>query len=131
MTSPPTFSLQVSADLEALPFLRSVLRNWLTAAGVRTAAADDIVLASWEACANAAEHPVGVSDGELTLAARASGDTVCISVRDQGHWRERPEARQGRGLGLVLVRGLMDQVSIECEENATVVRMRRHVDATT
>ena len=49
-----------------------------------------------------------------------------VTVRDDGTWR--PEAERDRGRGLMLMRGLTDDVSIERREPAgTVVTMRRRV----
>jgi anti-sigma regulatory factor (Ser/Thr protein kinase) len=110
----------------ALRTIRSALRSWLRRAGVDDAAAADVVVAVWEACANAVEHPLRPSTHELVVEADALAGTVSVAVRDSGHWRP-PAARSDRGLGLTLVSGLMDDVLIDRRPQGTEVRMVRAV----
>lgn len=121
-------SIQVPDELAALPSVRSALRAWLEDVGVEGQAADDIVLASWEACANAVEHPLHPGHHEVLLDARASRSRVCVSVHDSGCWRG-PTSRPYRGLGLEIVNALMDDVSIRRARDGTVVRMCREVES--
>jgi anti-sigma regulatory factor (Ser/Thr protein kinase) len=106
--------------------VRSALRRWLRRAGVDEAASADVVVAVWEACANAVEHPLRPRARELVVEADALASTVSVAVRDSGHWRP-PEERPDRGLGLTLVSGLMDDVLIERRPQGTEVRMVRAV----
>lgn len=120
-------SIQVPDELAALPSVRTALRAWLEDVGVAGQAADDIVLASWEACANAVEHPLHPGHHELLLDARASRLRVCVTVHDAGCWRE-PTSRPYRGLGLEIVNALMDDVSIRRVRDGTVVHMCRELE---
>ena len=122
-------SLRLPADADSLPVVRRELRSWLARAGVEGTPADDIVLASWEACANAVEHPVEPdATGEIDVEASLSAERVCVQVRDTGRWRERRAHRAHRGLGLQLVRALMHDVSIQPQERGTEVRMCRSLE---
>ncbi len=111
-------------DLGALPSVRRSMRNWLAAAGISGPVGEDIVLAAWELCANAVEHPLRV--GELRLVARSDGARVQVQVSDSGGWRT-PVERRHRGLGLVLVGLVMDDMTIECGAEGTLVRISRDV----
>ena len=51
-------SLTIPDRLDALDALRRALRCWLDRAGVERETAEDVVLATWEVCANAVEHPL-------------------------------------------------------------------------
>lgn len=117
----------VPAEARALPMIRSAIRGWLGVVGVDGMAAADVVVATWEACANAVEHPVDRTTPELVVEAAADDERVCVSVVDSGHWR--PPGRSGplRGHGLTLVFGLMDDVLVERRADGTEVRMVRHV----
>lgn len=122
-------SLRLPADVHSLPVVRRELRRWLARAGVEGAPADDIVLASWEACANAVEHPIEPdAAGEIDVEASLRAECVCVEVRDTGRWRERYAPRAYRGLGLRLVRALMHDVSIRPQETGTEVRMCRSLE---
>jgi anti-sigma regulatory factor (Ser/Thr protein kinase) len=120
-------SLHLPDDSRALPRVRRALRTWLDDVGVGGEVADDIVLASWEACANAVEHPLQPVRHEVVVDARMSPSRVCIDVRDAGRWRRR-RARAYRGLGLTIVNALMDEVSISSGRRGTVVHMCRALD---
>jgi anti-sigma regulatory factor (Ser/Thr protein kinase) len=116
------------ARLETLPALRTLLRSWLAEQGVEDVAAQDILLATWEACANAVEHPCGARRSAYDLEVRAGPDGVRVTVRDSGSWRRPDDSVQFRGLGLRLVDGLMDDVSIRPTSHGTEIVMRRTVE---
>jgi anti-sigma regulatory factor (Ser/Thr protein kinase) len=106
-----TFTRALPPRLEALPPLRSALREWLRQLGVPQRAADDIVLATWEVCANAIEHPVRDTPHDVELEAKALPRGIRVAVRDAGRWTGRV-VRANRGMGLRLVEGLVDRLSI-------------------
>lgn len=120
------FSLQFSRLPASLPFMRAELRSWLESTPASGDEVADIVLASWEACANALEHPIAPVAAEISIDATAVGRTVCIAVKDSGLWLERLP-RPERGLGLKLIKGLMDQVEITRNGAGTVVLMSRRL----
>jgi anti-sigma regulatory factor (Ser/Thr protein kinase) len=122
----PTLKLRLAADPEVLSPLRRQLARWLKENGVEEKAAFDIVLACSEASANATEHAYPPTQGHFDLEAVADGEHVEIRISDAGSWR--PEVEQNRGRGLMLMRGLTDEVSVERgEPDGTVVRLRRRV----
>ena len=86
--------------------------------------ARDILLATWEAGANAIEHS-GATDGAVVeVSAMLSGDRIRIGVADHGRWKE-PEIRDDRGLGLRLIEALMTTVDVERGPDGTRVVMER------
>jgi anti-sigma regulatory factor (Ser/Thr protein kinase) len=87
--------------------------------------AHDIVLATWEACANATEH--GRSDSGFTvLAELADDDTVRVVVTDGGSWLP-PAERSDRGRGVQLMRSLMSSVDIEPGTGGTRVTLSKRL----
>jgi anti-sigma regulatory factor (Ser/Thr protein kinase) len=111
-TGLPTFKRSVPPRLEALPSMRVELREWLTALDVPRPVANDIVLAAWEVCANAIEHPVQTSAQEVAVEAKALPRGIRVAVRDAGRWTGMRLARANRGLGLRIVEGLVDRLAI-------------------
>jgi anti-sigma regulatory factor (Ser/Thr protein kinase) len=109
---------------------RDGLRRWLAEVGTEKDVRDDIVLACWEATANAIEHPLA-DDVDIQVKVRAvrQGDHVVVSVSDSGRWREREpgNVREERGLGLKLIRALMDRVQIVPTATGTEVVMWRRI----
>jgi anti-sigma regulatory factor (Ser/Thr protein kinase) len=107
---------------------RDELRGWLERDGIDGADAHDIVLAAWEACANAVEHPQEPNQAAFTLEASREGDRILVRVSDQGRWRPERE-RAERGLGLHLMRSLMQSVEVDAAPTGTIVRMERRLGA--
>jgi anti-sigma regulatory factor (Ser/Thr protein kinase) len=116
--------LSMPATGNALQTVREDMRRWLRRAGVDDRAARDVVLALWEACANAVEHPVEPRSRDLVVKADIGAAGVRVSIRDTGRWRA-PSRRVSRGLGLVMVRAVMDDVAIHRRPHGTEVTMVR------
>jgi anti-sigma regulatory factor (Ser/Thr protein kinase) len=61
------------------------------------------------------------------LEARMEDDSVVITVRDRGSWREpRPGTHRGRGLGIM--RATMDSVDVRSTDDGTEVVLRRRLE---
>jgi len=112
------------AEPSALAEMRSSLRDWLSRCRIPDGIAEDVVLASSEACANAVEHAEDPTEAVFDLRAEKIGDDIVVSVRDYGRWRE-PRERSDRGFGLKLMAGMVDAVEITRLESGTEVQLRR------
>jgi serine/threonine-protein kinase RsbW len=91
----------------------------------------DIGLAVGEACANAVMHST-TADSWYSVEARGRGDTITVTVADPGAETAPQHAREPDrigGLGLFLMRTLMDRVSLDMSPRGTRVTMacRKHV----
>lgn len=116
--------LSPQTSVERRRALREVLRAWLRDAGADHGAQEEIVLACWEATANALEHPVG-ADGRVRLVVEKREGHIIACVSDTGRWREPTDASVERGLGLHLIAGLMDRVQLVETKAGTRVLMCR------
>jgi anti-sigma regulatory factor (Ser/Thr protein kinase) len=87
-----------------------------------------VLLAAWEACANAVEHAEGPASATFSLHAGQEGALVRVRIADTGRWRSAAGATGERGLGLPLMRGLMDRVDIVHAAEGTVVVLERRLD---
>lgn len=90
---------------------------------------EDLVLAVYEAIANAAEHAYAghlSGPGLMWLQAHRAIDHVLIIVSDRGRWRT-PHPGGVRGRGIPLMRVLIPDVDTRCDDRGTVVRLRVHV----
>ncbi|HYH49885.1 MAG TPA: SpoIIE family protein phosphatase, partial [Acidimicrobiia bacterium] len=123
-----TFQLSLPARPGTLKPLRSVLRRWLREAGANDEEIFDVLVATGEACANVVRHapPTG---GSFELDVRRDSD-VCITVRNEGGWRQRRDRGDG-GRGLLIMDELMDEVIITKGPPETVITMRRSLEAST
>lgn len=118
------FSMDLPADREALTELRDAFSGWLGRGAIGEVDRRDLVLALWEASANAIEHAQSPSAKVIHIEAALTGDRVRVAVLDSGGWRE-PEERPDRGLGLRLIQSLMTSLSVQPSEQGTMVVMER------
>src|ERR1700692_1752838 len=119
---------------------RHAVRAFAVRAGLDAWETSDVVLAAGEACNNAAEHAHSAG-GKFTVRGVDDGEALAIEVIDHGGGFDltgkgagmNPEERGVRGLGIFLMRCLMDEVSYKTDGAGTTVRMvkrstRRHFD---
>jgi serine phosphatase RsbU (regulator of sigma subunit)/anti-sigma regulatory factor (Ser/Thr protein kinase) len=118
-------SLRVSASADQLIVVRRALRRWLADRGATDADVSAAVIAANEACSNAIEHAYALSDASFGVEARCEDDSVEVTVRDSGNWRE-PRG-DNRGRGLELMRATMDEVEIAPTARGTTVRLTRRL----
>lgn len=127
-------SLGVRADPTEIAGLRSVVRRWLAELPLTDDQRQDILLASYEALANAVEHayPAGSDTGTLDLetAFDADAGVVSVLVADRGTWHDAVDdpARRSRGHGLTLIRNLASEVDVRSGYSGTVIEMKWVVD---
>ncbi len=120
--------LAVPATQDGLVQMRQALRDWLAAGPVGAAAASDVVLAVWEAGANAIEHAELPSEPTFGLVARLDDAArLKVEVRDSGRWNTTNGSGTDRGLGLGLMRSLMDDVTVRPSPTGTTVVLERRM----
>ena len=126
-SAPPPLHLELPSDPNELGKMRRDLGRWLREAGAAGEVVELIQMACHEACANAIEHGYGFGDGRLWVDAELQEGRVVITVRDRGHWIERPAGPlRFRGNGLPLMQALMDSVELTHANGAgTAVKMAR------
>jgi serine phosphatase RsbU (regulator of sigma subunit)/anti-sigma regulatory factor (Ser/Thr protein kinase) len=122
--APHPLSLHLDGGDAALRHVREGLRLWLAGAPIAEVDAHDVVLAAWEASANANEH--SLSESGFRVQAYLVDDTVRIVVEDSGAWL-RPTARPDRGRGLQLMRALMSSVEVEPGPRGTRVTLEKRL----
>jgi anti-sigma regulatory factor (Ser/Thr protein kinase)/putative methionine-R-sulfoxide reductase with GAF domain len=119
---------RLPADVESIPLMRRLLGRWLHEAGATQAQAEDLSLATSEACANAIEHAYGPAPGILEVrASKSPRGEALVAVRDYGSWRSPRGANRGRGL--LLMEGLTDSVEVVRGADGTTVQLSRRLGA--
>ncbi|MFI7211429.1 SpoIIE family protein phosphatase [Micromonospora maritima] len=126
---PGPLELDFPAESSRLAEVRSALRGWLDRCGLAPANAYNVLVAAGEACANAIEHGHRDSPGgRIRLRAAATADALRLSVTDSGHWRDQARpADPHRGRGLVLMRALMDSITVTPGATGTTVDMQARI----
>ncbi|MGI5127045.1 ATP-binding protein [Pseudonocardia sp. CA-107938] len=120
--------LTLRLDGAALPAqlgrVRRVIAAWLAEGGLDPDTIDDVVLATNEALANAADHAFAGADGEVVLRAdRTAGDVLRVMVHDTGRWRPPPTDPGFRGHGMSLMAGLAQRCRVRRGRTGTTVEM--------
>lgn len=108
--------------------VRHQLERWATKAGLRASTVSDLVLASYEALANAAEHAYAARGGLVDLvAARTTDGRVLVIVSDHGRWRPPPADPGFRGRGLQMITALTRRMQVLPGPHGTTVHMEWEV----
>lgn len=117
---------RVPAVAGRLAGLRHALAEWATRAGLSDEDTEALVLASYEAMANAVEHAYrDQTQGLLDLrgAVDDEQERVVITVTDYGQWRPPQPTNGLRGRGLPLIQGLTSTSTITPTASGTTVTM--------
>ncbi|GAB3298010.1 ATP-binding protein [Parasphingorhabdus pacifica] len=127
-TDPPTelHCRAVPADPERLPALRRAVAGWAACVNMSAEQIELVVLASYEALANATAHAYPHGGGVLEVHAvyRPISSRAEVVVTDYGRWQEPPvERRDLGGRGLVLIESLAEHAEVTTTTSGTSVRM--------
>ncbi len=120
------FSMDLAANPVLLRQLRRALQSWLADAGVDETTTYDILVAVTEACTNSMEHAYRLdASSHVRVRLRLEHRELVIIVQDEGTWRPPAENPGSRGRGLSMIRGLMDDVTVDSGPEGTTVTMRK------
>jgi serine phosphatase RsbU (regulator of sigma subunit)/anti-sigma regulatory factor (Ser/Thr protein kinase) len=122
--APRAMDIRLDGGETSLRNAREALRLWLVGAEITEMDVHDIVLAAWEAIANASEH--SLSETGFRLQAQLVDEAVRVVVEDDGTWLT-PAVRADRGRGLQLMRSLMSSVEVEPGPHGTRVTLEKRL----
>jgi serine/threonine-protein kinase RsbW len=119
------FTTTVPATPPSVSDLTQRVGQWLREAHVDAQRHSDIMLATYEALANCADHAYreSPSEGSMTLEVSLGDDTVRVCVTDGGRWVD-PQTQQPtntRGRGLRLMQALCDEFTVNGTDEGTTV----------
>jgi serine phosphatase RsbU (regulator of sigma subunit)/anti-sigma regulatory factor (Ser/Thr protein kinase)/uncharacterized protein YigA (DUF484 family) len=118
--APRPLELTLDSRPESMNILRDAMRIWLEGVELPRSDREDVVLATWEACANAIEHAVDPREQTVAVGAYAEDGSVRVRVSDSGRWAP-PRERSDRGLGLRLIGSLATSVDVAQSDTGTTV----------
>ncbi len=126
---PAPLELEFPAHVSQVSTTRRALRGWLKRAGVDPGETMKVLIAAGEAVANAIEHGHRESpEGRVRLDATALVDEVQLTITDTGGWKTpEPASNAHRGRGITLMRGLMQDVTIEPDAAGTTVHLTARI----
>jgi serine phosphatase RsbU (regulator of sigma subunit)/anti-sigma regulatory factor (Ser/Thr protein kinase) len=126
--APHLLDLKIPSDVSAMPLVRDAVRAWLTGTELERAQCEGVVLATWEACANAIEHAVDPHDAFVRVRADAADSRLRIVIEDTGSWSDSPSGAD-RGFGLRLIESLVTSVAVSRNGPGTTVTLEQHLGA--
>lgn len=125
--------LRVPSKPEYVSVVRTLVTDLAHKSALSASEVEDVRVAVSEACANVVCHAYSDpdwGDAEIIVRCSTDNDRLVMEVTDQGQGFDesapRPIRKSERngGFGLVLIRNLMDQVSLDSSPDCgTVVRM--------
>ena len=129
-----TVRLTIPARAEYLVLARLVLTGIAMEMPMSEIALADLKLAVTEVCGNAVQHAYADDPGVVRIVFEVEPGSIEVSVEDEGPGAGFPEVDDSvlidgpaeSGMGLAIVRSIMDEVEIDEESTeGTVVRMRK------
>ncbi|TGD86527.1 response regulator [Mycolicibacterium sp. CH28] len=125
---PVPLEVTIPADPLHLAPARAALREWLTAAGIDSDQAQDVLVAAGEAVTNAIEHGYRhTAGGSITLQAISEVGLLHLTITDTGSWKPKESGYTHRGRGIQIMRALMEDVSIVPRPTGTTVRLSTRI----
>jgi anti-sigma regulatory factor (Ser/Thr protein kinase) len=123
--------LGIAADGEAASQVREEFGHWLNAHfALDPVRNSDLILATNEALANAAEFAYASADRPGTMDVEAQFDphagVLTVTIADRGTWRDRATVApsKARGRGIPLMEALSDSTSIDRSQAGTRVLLQ-------
>jgi anti-anti-sigma factor len=119
------FHIALPARPASVGRVRHALEDWLETQPERLtrAQAADVLLAVSEACANAVLHAYDLEEGELRAEASFDARGLVVRIADDGRWRPARDDEHGRGM--MLMRGLVDELEVRPDARGTEVVLRK------
>lgn len=114
------------AEPDSVAEARRFVRGFFAEHGVSEEVVTDLELATSEATANAVEHGAPCDGGFIHLRVGIEGPAQ-VEVCDCGEFKEDQPSRPLRGLGLTIMREMVDVLSIQPEAGRTRVRLVKAV----
>jgi len=134
-----TVRLTIPAKAEYLVLARLVLTGIAMEVSMSEIALADLKLAVTEVCGNAVQHAYSDDPGVVRVVFQVEPEAIEVSVEDEGAGAGSPcadvpgflDGPVEGGMGLAIVRAVMDEVAIDEDPSApgTVVRMRKSLAA--
>jgi serine/threonine-protein kinase RsbW len=132
-----TVKLTIPAKADYLVLCRLVLSGIAMETHMSDIELADLKLAVTEVCGNAIQHAVTDAPGVVRVVYQVERDAIEVTVEDEGGPASLPDAdgepfAEGpveSGMGLAIVRAVMDEVALEdgASLSGTVVRMRKRL----
>lgn len=131
--------LVLKNDIREIPRLEEFVNQTGTQEGVPPEGIDMLILALEEAVTNVINYAYGDGEGEITLTAERQGDALVFEIKDRGEAFDPTqvgepdvtlpaEERQLGGLGLFLIRKIMDGVHYRRIQDTNILTLTKQIE---
>jgi anti-sigma regulatory factor (Ser/Thr protein kinase) len=135
------FELTVPASKEQIPVISELIADSMAAAGFDAKKMLEVELAAEEACANIALYAYPKGGGCIDIAIETTGDHLELTIADNGVPFDPTakkveisdadvEHRPIGGLGIAIIRAMVDEVSYELKDGKNVLRLIKNRNIT-
>lgn len=131
--------LKVSCQKDNLLTIREFVKSRLEYLDVPGKISHQIILATDEACANCIIHQHNCNGhSSIEVGIYKEGQTISIEIKDRGEafpihsyqpkqLHEIVKSRKKGGLGIMLIKKLMDEVKVEKSDDFFVYKLSKHI----
>ena len=131
------FTLNVPGKPDYVGTVRMTVAHIASRAGFDIEAIDDIKVAVSEACTNIIMHAHDDDAYNYEVLIELGEDVLAITVKDDGegfgiedYEPPTPGGSQGSGLGIFIIKAMMDEVDIQSEQGVgTTIRMSKRLQS--
>jgi serine phosphatase RsbU (regulator of sigma subunit)/anti-sigma regulatory factor (Ser/Thr protein kinase) len=118
--APRPLDLTIRSDVGSMGLVRDAMRMWLSGTTLDRTTTEGVVLATWEACANAVEHAVAPTQDVVHVRADTYDSRLRVVIEDSGGWSPPSETTE-RGFGLRLIEALVSSAAVTHNAPGTTV----------
>ncbi len=126
--------ITVKATIDQIPVISDFVESLMSVAGFNSRKTMEVLLVVEEACTNIIKYAYPGKEGTIQISARVSGDRLELTIEDEGvpfdpttHIVTLSQAdakdRPVGGLGIHLMRSLMDGISFEFKDGMNVLTL--------
>lgn len=120
--------LVVPSSLQNLTLIRALAKTYMETQNLQQPDIMKLLSVIDELATNVVEHAYRYETGEMTLFLSKEGNIVKISVEDYGEgYDEGGTSKDEGGMGLFIVKGMVDKLEIEKKEKGTKFNVLKEV----
>ena len=120
--------LVVPSSLKNLTLIRALAKTYLEAQNIQSQEIMKLLSVIDELATNVVEHAYRYNTGEMTIFLKKEGNIVHLSVEDYGHgYEEGKKSKDEGGMGLFIVKKMVDEFEIEKKEKGTKFNVLKEV----
>lgn len=132
------YQLRVEANVDSIPIVASFLEETMQHCGVDENKMFDVNVAVDEACTNIIQHAYPAGEGPIDISCKKVGNKFVVMIKDYGKPFDQTELpdpdvnlgaedRKPGGLGVYLMRKLMDELYYEYKDGCEILTMIKYI----